>query len=52
MKEWMITNCVVWGCSSLAIAVACKVTKSAMPLWAFLLLPKWTISEKNGGEND
>lgn len=44
MKETMITNCVTMAFSSIAIAVACHTTKSAMPLWAFLIVPRWTCS--------
>lgn len=44
MKEWMITNLGSMAFGSIAIAVACKVTKSAAPLWAFLLIPRWRYS--------
>lgn len=41
----VILNCVSVLSCSIAIALACKVTKSAMPLWALLLVPKWDYSE-------
>ena len=39
----MIQNGVVWLAACTAIGYACKVTKSAMPLWAMLLIPSWTV---------
>lgn len=48
MKESMIMNvCSVVG-GSIAIAVACAVTKSALPLVAYIIIPKW--SYRRGGE--
>lgn len=41
----VILNCVSVLSCSIAIAVACKITKSAMPLWALLLVPKWDYRE-------
>lgn len=39
MKEAMIMNCVSVAAGALAIAVACKITKSAWPLLAFYKKP-------------
>lgn len=41
MKEWMIANICCTAVGSIAIAVACHTTKSALPLLAFLLIPRW-----------
>ncbi|MCI8992268.1 MAG: hypothetical protein HFG80_06000 [Eubacterium sp.] len=51
MKEAMIMNCVSVAAGALAIAVACKITKSAWPLLAFIIVPTWSTTEgiqKNG----
>lgn len=50
MKEWMITNCVIWGASSIAITVACYVTKSAWPLLGFMLVPRANMKSGDRGE--
>lgn len=42
MKEMMVCNVVSSVFGSLAIAVACKVTGSAWPLLAFMLIPRWS----------
>lgn len=44
MRECMITNICSMAAGSIAIAVACTVTKSALPLFAFLLVPRWTFT--------
>lgn len=49
MKEWMIATCVSCAAGGAAIAVACYVTKSAWPLLAFMLIPKF---EFHGGGED
>lgn len=38
--------------ASTAIAVACKVTKSALPLLAFMLVPRWTLNISNEKEEE
>lgn len=50
MKECMITNLGSMAFGSIAIIVACAVTKSAFPLWAFLLIPKWRYSSPTNEE--
>lgn len=50
MKEIMIINCVSMIAGGIAIAVACKVTKSGLPLLGFLLVPRWDYKE--GGNTD
>lgn len=42
MKEMMVCNVVSSAFGSLTIAVACKVTGSALPLLAFMLIPRWS----------
>lgn len=42
MKECMIINISCMAAGSIAIAIACYVTKSACPLLAFMLIPKFT----------
>ena len=42
MKETIIVNCISMVAGSVAIAVACKVKKSMLPLLAFVLIPKWS----------
>lgn len=42
---------------SIVIGSVCKYTKSAMPLWAFLLLPRYNyttnvVQDSEAGEND
>lgn len=44
MKEVMIFNCISMVAGALAIAVACKVSKSALPLLAFVLVPRFSVS--------
>lgn len=44
MKECMILNICSVTVGSIAIAVACKVTRSAWPLIALALIPKWNWS--------
>lgn len=44
MKECMIMNIGCIAAGSIAIAVGCYVTKSALPLFAFLLIPKWNYN--------
>lgn len=44
MKEVMIVNCVSVTAASAAIAIACKVTKSAWPLVAFMLVPTFKLT--------
>lgn len=41
MEYVMILNAVSVIACSAAIATACKVTGSAWPLLAFILIPKW-----------
>lgn len=43
MKEVMIFNCVSMVAGAMAIAVACKVTRSALPLIAFVLIPTFRV---------
>lgn len=51
MKETTILNICSVVAGSFTIAVACKVTKSALPLLGFMLIPKWTYSStKEGGD--
>lgn len=40
----MVMNCVSIVAGSIAIATACKVTKSAVPLVAFTLIPQWAYT--------
>lgn len=47
MKECMITNMCCMVAGSIAITVACHVTKSAKPLWAFLLIPRYNYTNTN-----
>lgn len=53
MKETMIMNIASVTVSSIAIATACIVTRSAWPLLGFVLIPRWTYNEnhetKDGG---
>lgn len=49
MKETVIMNTVSVAVCGLAIAVGCKVTKSALPLLAMILIPKWTYKQTNKG---
>ena len=42
MKEAMIMNVASVVAGSVAIAVACYVTDSALPLLAFMIIPTWT----------
>ncbi len=44
MKETAMVNCVSVVAGAFAIAVACKVTKSALPLLGFLVVPTFKIS--------
>lgn len=50
MKETAIMNVVSVTVCSLAIAVGCKMSKSAWPLLAMMLIPKWEYkhSDKKG----
>lgn len=52
MKETMIVNCVSIVAGSIAIAVACKVTKSALPLFAFILVPTFSSHGSVSSETD
>lgn len=47
MKETMIFNCVSIIASSIAIAAACKITRSALPLLAFILVPTFSVKVSN-----
>lgn len=47
MKETMIFNCVSIIASSIAIAAACKITSSAWPLLAFILVPTFSVSSNS-----
>lgn len=47
MKETMIFNCVSIIASSIAIAAACKITRSALPLLAFTLVPRFSVSSNS-----
>jgi len=49
MKEAMMMNCVSVTVAALAIAVACKVTKSTLPLLAFAIVPTWKVSISTNG---
>jgi hypothetical protein len=42
MKEAMIMNVASVVAGPVAIAVACYVTDSALPLLALMIIPKWT----------
>lgn len=42
MKAVVWMNGIAWSFGSLAIIAAVVITKSALPLFAFLLLPRWT----------
>lgn len=52
MKECMVINICSCFASSIAISVACYVTKSAAPLLAFLIIPKWTYSRNGEDKNE
>lgn len=41
MKETVIMNAISVTVCGLAIAVGCKVSKSAWPLLAMMLIPRW-----------
>lgn len=43
MKNHISLNAISVLAGSAAIAVACKVTKSAYPLLAFLIIPRWNV---------
>lgn len=45
MKDWMIVNSVSVAFGSIAIAVACKTTKSALPILGFILIPTWSCKQ-------
>lgn len=44
MKEAVIVNCVSVVAGATAIAVACKITKSAWPLFAFIIVPTFSMN--------
>ena len=46
MKEYMIMNIASVTVCSIAIATACVVSKSAWPLLAYLIVPRWTYNAK------
>lgn len=48
----MIMNCVSVVAGSIAIATACKVTKSAAPLIAFMLIPKWAYTNSRNSSKE
>lgn len=52
MKECMVVNICYCFASSIAISFACYVTKSAAPLFAFLIIPKWTYSIDEEDKNE
>lgn len=55
MKECMIMNIASVVAGSVAIGIACYVTKSAWPLLAFMLIPKWNYNysdENQEGKKD
>lgn len=43
MKMAILCNAISCVAGSTAIAIACKVTKSALPLLAFPLIPRWGL---------
>lgn len=51
MKEVVIMNCVSVAAGALAIATACKTTKSAMPLLAFLIVPTFSTTSSVKKDN-
>lgn len=52
MKECMILNCISVISGSIAISVACFVIKSAWPLVAFLIIPKWEFTHNGTDESE
>lgn len=55
MEYVMVLNAVSVIACSAAIATACKVTGSAWPLLAFILIPKWGyhhFDDKEGEEDE
>lgn len=54
MKEITIMNIASVVACSFAIAVGCKVTKSALPLLGMILIPRWSYKSehKTEGENE
>lgn len=55
MKDITIMNVTAMIGGSIAIAAACKASKSAWPLLAYLLIPRWRYEEKalnSGGDQD
>lgn len=52
MRENMIMNVASVAFGSIAIAVGCFVSKSAWPLCAFLLLPKWSYSSDDDADQN
>lgn len=47
MKETVFMNAISVTVCGLAIAVGCKVSKSAWPLLAMILIPKWEYKHTN-----
>lgn len=46
--DGVLLNGVCWTAGCAAIAYACKITGSAKPLWAMLLIPRFNVTI-NGG---
>lgn len=52
MKEWMWCNIASMLLGSIPISIACYVTKSAVPLLAFLLVPRCSMHERVSDKED
>lgn len=52
MKEFVILNGISVTAGAAAIAVACMVTKSVLPLFAFILVPKWSYRGNDSEEKE
>lgn len=51
-SKFVIMNCVSVVAGSIAIGIACKATKSGVPLFALSLIPRWNITTGGGNKNE